>query len=279
MSHPYFETSGSVPEPMILGHRGAAGCAPENTLLSFERCLDQGADAVESDVQITADGVPVLLHDSDVGRVTEGDGPVEAMTFSELAGLDAGHHFTIDDRGATEPDDSRAFRGQGLRVPSLREAFERFPRARFNLEIKTRAHGAVARVVELVAQLDRAERTLLVAGDDETMRVLREELERQKVEAATSASVAEVVAVVQSAVEGTSPPSHIQALQIPTAFGDRELVTPALLEHAKRHGIFVHVWTINDPKEATRLVELGVDGIVTDFPGRMAGVLKRTARE
>jgi len=273
MPHPYFETS----EPMVLGHRGAAGSAPENTLLSFERCLAQGAHAIESDVQVTSDGVPVLMHDADVGRVSDGRGPVEGTTFADLEKLDAGHHFSIDDRGATEPPDDAAFRGQGLRVPSLREAFETFPDARFNLEIKTRANRAVERVVELVAELGRADRTLLVAGDDDTMRRLRQVLRDRRVDAATSACVSEVVAVVRSAVEGVAPPPEVQALQIPTGFGERELVTPALLDHAKRHGVFVHVWTLNEEPEMERLLDLGVDGIVTDFPARLVRLLARRA--
>lgn len=275
MGHPYF-SSFDAGHPMVLGHRGAAGCAPENTLLSFERCITQGADAVESDVQVTADGVPVLLHDADVRRVCDGTGPVAALSREALARLDAGYHFGIDDRGRTEPDDATAFRGRGLRVPSVEEAFAAFPAARFNLEIKTAQNDAVAAVVALVARFERAERTLLTAGDDAIMRALREELTRQRVGAATSASVSDVVAVVRSAVEGKPPPPEIQALQIPTAFGDRDLVTPALLEHAHRHGIAVHVWTINETTEMERLLDLGVDGLVTDFPERAVRV--RAAR-
>ncbi len=269
MPHPYFEVAG----PMILGHRGAAGCAPENTLLSFARCLEQGAHSIESDVQITADGVPVLMHDPDVGRITNGKGSVQELTLAELETLDAGHRFTIEERGTAEPDDEAAFRGQGLQVPSVREAFATLPRARFNLEIKTAANEAVAKVVDLVAELGRADRTLLTAGDDGIMKSLRETLARRGVDAATSASVADVVAAVRAAVDGGEPPAEVQALQIPTRFGDRELVTDVLLSYAHQHGIQVHVWTVNEVAEMERLLDLGVDGLVTDFPGRMARLL------
>lgn len=271
MSHPYFDLSG----PMILGHRGAAAVAPENTLLSFERCLALGGHAIESDVQITADGVPVLLHDAEVGRVTDGRGPVDRLTFSELGTLDGGHHFSLEERGTTEPPVEDAFRGRDIRVPSVREAFEAFPDARFNLEIKAVANDAVAKVVSLVAELGRADRTLLTAGDDAIMRDLRGKLSRTGLEAATSASVSEIVAVIQSALEGSAPPPEIQCLQIPTDFGGRPLVTEDLLAHAARHGVQVHVWTINEVAEMERLLDLGVDGLVTDFPGRMAELLSR----
>jgi glycerophosphoryl diester phosphodiesterase len=269
MPHPYFETLG----PMILGHRGAAGCAPENTLLSFARALEQGAQAIESDVQITADGVPMLMHDSHVGRTTNGRGAVEELTRAEIEKLDAGHHFTIEERGTTEPETDTAFRGQGLHVPSLEEAFQAFPEARFNLEIKTAANAAVTRVVELVAKLGREDRTLLTAGNGEIMQSLREALARHSVHAATSASVPDVVAVVRSALEGSPPPAAVEALQIPSRFADRDLVTEALLSHCQKHAIQVHVWTINEGSEMKRLLELGVDGLITDFPGRLVQLL------
>ena len=269
MSHPYFEVAG----PMILGHRGAAGCAPENTLLSFARCLEQGAHAIESDVQVTADGVPVLIHDRDVGRISNGSNAVEQLTWAELERLDAGHHFTIDERGTTEPDADDAFRGQGLHVPSVQEAFQAFPDARFNLEVKTATNDTVESVVDLVAELDRADRTLLTAGDDEIMESLRKALAQRGVEAATSACLSDVVAVVNSAVEGGNPPAEVQSLQIPTRFAGRDLVTDALLSHCRENGIQVHVWTVNDVAEMERLLGCGVDGLITDFPGRMARLL------
>ena len=270
MSHPYFAVEG----PMILGHRGAAGCAPENTLLSFARCLEQGAHAIESDVQITADGVPVLMHDPDVGRTTNGAGAVDAMTRAELEKLDAGHTCSIEERGTSEFGDEGAFRGQGIQVPSLESAFGAFPEARFNLEIKTAAYGAVQKVVGLVAEFDRADRTLLTAGDVEIMQALRDALSELDVGAATSASVSDVVAVVHSAVERSAPPEEVQALQIPSHFAGRELVTELLVSHCHEHEVPLHVWTVNEIAEMERLLELGVDGLITDFPGRLARLLR-----
>ncbi len=269
MTHPYFRGF-DADRPMILGHRGAAGTAPENTLPSFERCLALGGDAIETDVQVTSDGVPVLLHDASLARVSDRATPVASIPRAELESIDAGYHFTIDDRGETEPPDDAAFRGGGYRVPTVEEAFRALPHARFNLEIKTEENDAVARVVELVASLGRADRTLLTAGDDAIMLRLRKEIAARGVAVATSASISEIVAVVRSAVDGGPPPSGIQALQIPTRFANAELVTPELVEHAHRHGIQIHVWTINDPEEMGRLFDLGVDGIVTDFPERAA---------
>jgi glycerophosphoryl diester phosphodiesterase len=276
MGHPYFEGF-DAGRPMILGHRGAAGTAPENTLLSLERCLSLGAHAIESDVQVTADGVPVLLHDPDLQRVSDRRDRVSALEWGSLREINAAYHFSIDDRGTTEPDDDTAFRAGGHRVPSLDEAFQALPKARFNLEVKTAENDAIARVVALVASHDRADRTLLTAGDDAIMQALRKELEAQGVAAATSACVSEIVAFVRSAVAGEAPPAWIESLQIPTHFGGNLLVTPSLVEHAHRHGVEIHVWTINDPEEMHRLLDRGVDGLVTDFPGRAASLAKTRA--
>ena len=270
MAHPFFE-----PTPLILGHRGAAAHAPENTLLSFERAIELGAGVIESDVQVSRDGVPVLMHDAAVDRVTNGAGVVESMSLAELQALDAGHHFSIGDRGELDAGADGRFRGRGLRVPSLEEAFQEFPGVRFNLEIKTSAPGLVERVIELVSKYRREVDTLLTAADDAIMKAIRDLLERHRLAAATSASVSEVAAVARAAADGRDPPPNIMALQIPTHFAGRPLVTPALVAHAKAHDIQLHVWTINDRDEMTALLDLGVDGLVTDFPDRAAQAIAR----
>jgi glycerophosphoryl diester phosphodiesterase len=261
MRHPYF----APPPPVVIGHRGAAGEVPENTIASFQHALAAGAQILESDVQITRDGVPVTCHDAEVDRTTDGRGAIAGMDLSELQELDAGHRFGA---GAERPH-----RGRGLRIPSLREAFETLPEARFNLEIKDGRPELVRACVALVAELDRAERTLLTAADDGTMKLLREEIAARGVPVAVGACTGEVVAFVRATIEGSPPPEGPMALQIPEDFAGRALVTRDLVEAAHRADVHVHVWTINDPASMRRLLDLGVDGIVTDFPARLAAVI------
>lgn len=263
MGHPYFD----LPTPIVLGHRGCAGEAPENTLASFQRGLEQGADVLESDVHLTRDGVPVLIHDDDVARVTEGTGRVAALALADLQKLDAGYRFGSD-AGASHP-----FRGRGLRIPTLREAFEAFPAARFNLELKEDLPGLVEQTVALLKELSRAEATLLTAERAPLMQRIHARLDAERVDAARGASAEDVLAFVRSALDGAAPPAGPMALQVPASFRDRPLVTEPLVRHAHAHGVHVHVWTINDPAEMTRLLELGADGLVTDFPGRMRRLL------
>jgi glycerophosphoryl diester phosphodiesterase len=263
MPHPYFET----PPPLVIGHRGAAGEVPENTIASFRHALACGAHVLESDVHITRDGVPVLCHDAGVDRTTEGRGPIGGKDLATLQQLDAGHRFEA------EGDEPWPHRGRGLRIPTLREAFEALPQAAFNLELKDERPDLVQACVSLVAEFERADRTLLTAAEDGTMKLLREEVAARALPVALGACTGEVVAFVRATVEGSTPPSGPMALQIPETFAGRPLVTPDLIQAAHRHDVSVHVWTINEPASMRRLLDLGVDGIVTDFPARLARVI------
>ena len=191
MRHPYF----SLPTPIVIGHRGGAGLAPENTLLAFERGLAAGAAIIESDVHLTRDGVPVLLHDPVVDRVTNGSGPVANLPLKELQKLDAGYHFSSD-CGKTHP-----FRGQGLYVPTLEESLNAFPGVRFNLEIKADGDAAIAATADIIARLKRAALTLLTAENGDAMQRLRRHLTERTLRVAHGASIEDVLAVIRSAAE------------------------------------------------------------------------------
>lgn len=277
--HPFFD----APAPTILGHRGAAGEAPENTLLAFRTGLAAGAHMLESDVHRTRDGVAVLIHDAELERTTERRARVDELDWAELRELDAAYRFqpgradgTSETDGAI-PDASEEapLRGRGHGIPSLVDAFEAFPEARFNLEIKAAEPDFAAEVVALTREVGREHTTLLTAGDDGIMAGLREAMRRAGSRAALGASLADIVEFAKSAVSGEPPASDSMALQIPAVFAGQPLVTPALVEHAHRFGAAVHVWTIDDEAEMERLLELGVDGLVTDYPTRMAKVLRR----
>lgn len=264
MRHPFF----AVPRPIAIGHRGSAGDAPENTLASFERALAAGAAILETDVHLTRDGVPVLLHDDDVARVTDGAGRARDRDLPELRRLDAAYRFSIDG-GRSHP-----FRGCGLRIPTLAEALGAFPGARFNLELKEDLPGIVERALEVVRLAGREPLTLLTTADDALMARLRAAVARERCEVAIGASTGDVVDFVRTALSGESPRPGPMALQIPTEFAGRPLVTRALVDHAHAHDVQVHVWTVNDPAEMIGLLDLGVDGIITDHPERAARVCR-----
>jgi len=262
MSHPFF----LLPRPSVFGHRGASGERPENTLPAFERALAQGADILEMDVHRTRDGEVVVLHDADVARTTDGTGNVAALSWSELAELDAGFRFT--DAGGGTP-----FRGAGIRVPRLVDLLAHFPSARFNIELKRCDPLLVASVLELLRDAGREELSLLAAEGDDTMRLLRDAVRERASRVAVGASVGDVLGFIRAALAGGVPPAGPMALQVPAEFLGRPLVTPELVAFAHAHGVQIHVWTINDECEMRRLIALGVDGVMSDFPGRLRAVV------
>jgi glycerophosphoryl diester phosphodiesterase len=262
MAHPFF----ALPHPLVFGHRGACGDRPENTLPSFELALAQGADVLETDVHRTRDGEVVALHDADVARTTDGAGAVSALDWPALARLDAGHRFV----GALG---EAPFRGRGVRIPRFAELLERFPTVRLNVEIKACDPALVRAVLAQLRAAGREERTLLAAERDDTMALLRTAVRETGSGVALGASVGDVLGFVRAALEGSAPPPGPMALQIPSEFAGRPLASAELLAFAHAHDVEVHVWTINDEAEMRRLIALGVDGVMSDFPGRLRAVV------
>ena len=267
MLHPFFPAE----RPIAIGHRGCAGERPENTIVSFERALELGAAVLESDVHLTRDGVPVLIHDGDVSRTTDGRGAVGELDWKALRDLDAGHRFTT-------PDGSTPFRGAGHRIPSLAEALDALPGARFNLELKHDVPGIVERTLAVLREAEREDRTLVTAADDALMARLRAAVAESGAGVAIGASAGEVAHFVVATHRGEPPASVPMALQIPHRFAGRPLVTPELVAAALRQDVQIHVWTINEPDEIAALLALGVDGIVSDFPARVVECIGTRAR-
>ncbi len=261
--HPFFD----VPVPTVIGHRGASGELPENTLASFGHAVADGVAILETDVHRTRDGALVLIHDDLLERTTNGRGRVANHTLAELRALDAGHCFRAAD--GTFP-----YRGKGLGIPTLQEILETFPRLRFNVEIKEHDPALIEGTVALVANLGLEDRVLLAAAEDPIMADLRAHLAKTGVRTAVGASAGDVLGFVRAALDGVAPPPGPMALQVPPGFGNRPLVTRPFIEHAHAHGLVVHVWTINEPAEMHRLLDLGVDGIMSDFPARLVQVLR-----
>src|SRR5262245_41934148 len=140
----------------VIGHRGAAAYAPENTLASFRLALEQGAGALEFDVRVTRDGEAVVLHDPTLERTTGATGALRLRTLEELEQIDAGFHFSPDGR-------DYPWRGKGLRIPRLRKVIEQFPAVPLLIEVKEpEAQDAIAKVLRETGATDRA----VLAGSD-----------------------------------------------------------------------------------------------------------------
>jgi glycerophosphoryl diester phosphodiesterase len=255
--------------PLVIAHRGGGGLWPENTLLAFDKARMLGVDVIETDVHSTSDGVLVMMHDATVDRTTNGTGRIQDMTFAQLRQLDAGYRWT-NDNGRTFP-----YRGKGLVVPTVEEAFKAQPDMRFNIEPKQSSPSINKPLCELLRNKRMVDRVVIGSFSAGVL----EEFRSICPEVATSASPAEVsqfLAMQRSGVATAySPP--MQALQVPEYWGGMQVVTKSFVEAAHNRKLQVHVWTVNDVEDMKRLLGEGVDGIMTDYPDRLLELLNRRA--
>jgi glycerophosphoryl diester phosphodiesterase len=254
---------------LMIAHRGGRSLGPESTLYTFKRAVEIGVDVIEIDVHTTKDGHLVIIHDSTVNRTTDGKGPVKDLTLQELRSLDAAYHWSPD-RGRTYP-----MRGKGLTVPTLAEAFAALPTTRMNIEIKESNPEVIAPLCDLIREYNKTDQIMIASFDVSQLKRFRS----QCPDVATSAGVREAFlffGLQWAHLENIySPPA--QALQVPERYGKLQVITPRFLEAAHARNLRVHVWTVNDPKHMQRLVDLGVDGIMTDYPENLIKLLGRKA--
>jgi glycerophosphoryl diester phosphodiesterase len=254
--------------PLFFAHRGGSGLAPENTMMAFQQGMDLGADALELDIQTTRDGEIVVIHDANVDRTTDGTGPVAGYTLDALRRLDAGCRFTPDG-GRTFP-----FRGRGLTIPTLRVVFEGYPAARINIDLKESTPEREHRLWALIQEFGAEDRTLVASGDLHPPIVRFREISGGRV--STSASASEIRTFVLAAAVGAAGrlrPAY-DALQVPISFRGVPVTRRGLVAAAHRHGLDVHVWTVDRRDAMERLLALGVDGIMTDRPDVLAEVFR-----
>lgn len=246
--HPWFQGAGV---PRVLAHRGLvtpAGAADgivENSFAAVAAAHSAGVHYVESDCHLTADGVVVLFHDDDLLRVAADPRRIADVTERELEEL-------MSERGG---------------LITLAQALDAFPTVRFNLDVKA-TDAATAVGAEVAAH---GERVLVTSFSDARRRsaLVAAHAAGRGIRPATSGgsrTVARVLAAVATRSDRliARALAGVDALQVPERQGRLRVVTPRLIAAAHRHGVEVHVWTINEPDDMRRLVAMGVDGIVTD---------------
>ncbi|MDX1614723.1 MAG: glycerophosphodiester phosphodiesterase [Candidatus Promineifilaceae bacterium] len=252
--------------PLVIAHQGGDGLWPGNTLFAFERAWNLGVDVLEMDMHASADGTLVLMHDATVERTTDGNGAINELTLGELKELDAGYDWSPDD-GATFP-----YRGQGISVPTLDEVFAAFPQARFNIEIKQAQPSITAPFCTKIREYGLSEQVLVGSFHDEALQEFRQVCP----EVATSTGQNEVIvffALQLLFLDDVYSPAA-EALQVPETRSGLRVLSPRFVRAAHSRNLDVHAWTINDTADMRRLLELGLDGIITDYPDRLLAVLE-----
>lgn len=240
-TYPFLEHDGPIP----FAHRGGAGWIGrgpvENSLAAFQRAIDLGYRYLETDVHATSDGVLLAFHDKALDRVTDSAGRVAALRADEVARARI---------GGEEP------------IPRLEDLLGSFPDARFNIDVK---HGnAIGPLVQAVRRTAALDRVCVGSFSDRRLRAVRAAL---GLDLATSFGPRGVLAVRVASELGLLAQlvrTGVPCLQVPPTFGRVPVITPRFVETAHRLGLLVHAWTIDDPAEMTRLLDLGVDGIMTD---------------
>lgn len=233
-----------APRVLAIGHRGAAAHLPENTMPSFECALELGADALEFDVALTLDGVPIVIHDDTLNRTTNGRGPIEETLYADIAKLDAG-----------------AWKNCPTPVPTLDEVLAAFaPRTLLNLEIKESPRRAqiVDACAEAVRRAGAWTQVVFSSFDHDALRLLR-----QLVPEARLASLSDntgLEAALRCAAEVGAENLHPPVL----------LVTPELVRRCHDAGLNVWTWTANSETVIRKAISAGADGIFSDWPERVA---------
>jgi glycerophosphoryl diester phosphodiesterase len=252
--------------PTNFAHRGASSRAPENTLEAFRLAVLSGAGGLELDVHMTSDGRVVVIHDDSVDRTTEGTGLVRRMTLHEVKSFDAGYRFTPDG-GTTYP-----YRGRGVRVPELGKVLREFPEYKVNIDIKEEQPGVEATLLETIKDAGAGDRVLVVSEMPAVVERVRVLSGNSISTGASRQEIRNFYRLSRLRLEFLVRPPY-DALQVPVEYGGREVVTPRFLKAAHDRGVRVDVWTIDDPEEMRRLLDLGADVIMTNRPEVLEGVL------
>lgn len=239
--HPFLEWEGVL----AFAHRGGMSEAPENTLAAFQHAVDLGYTFLETDVHLTADGVLVAFHDVDLERTCGVKNNIHDLTWEQLS------EVRVD---GTHP------------IPRFIDLLDAFPDARFNVDCKS--DDALQPLISLLSDRDCLQRICVGSFSDRRLRAVRK---------AFGTGVCTSLGPVETTclTTGAPTPQIAYAAQVPPNAGKLPLVTERFVARAHRRGLQVHVWTIDDPEEMERLLDLGVDGIMTDQPEVLKAVLQR----
>ena len=264
---------------IAFAHQGGSFEGPSSTLAATAHALEVGASAVELDVHATKDRHVVVCHDETVDRTTNHHGEIANLTLAELREMDNAYCWIDGDVVSPGHDESEyllrgrapALRGYG--IATLEEVSDVFPGVLLNLDIK-RTDPDVEGYEELLAnelrRLERLSSVMVASFHDDAIQRFR----TFAPDVATSAATNESAAFYFSHLEGSPVVPPVSAFQLPATYGDIEVITESFIAAAHQADIAVHVWTINDVEEMVRLLDLGVDGLVSDRPTPLAALLR-----
>jgi glycerophosphoryl diester phosphodiesterase len=253
------KTISGIDQPLLFAHRGASIEFPENSMAAFERAVELGVDVIETDAHITADGHVVLCHDETGERLASEPKAVADSSLGDVQSWDIGFNH-----GAAENE--RPFASQGHCIPTLSEALSAFPEMRWNIDIKVEGSDAASHVAEQIRKLGAEQRVLLASFSARTLKDIRNQgyLGETGMGRADVVQMATVPRFIMKGVPPFCPGGH--RVQVPIRSGPFLFASKSFVEKCHRLDKAVDFWTINTESETKMLLELGVDGIMTDDP-------------
>lgn len=246
--------------PVAIAHRGSRVLWPENTDTSFQKAYDLGYRHFETDLHMTADGVLVCFHDPTVDRTTNSSGRVEDFTLEQVQALDAGHRHATPE-GFT-------YRDIGVQVPTFEWLLKTFPDVSVVVDLKSAGLGEPLAV--LIDDLGAHDRLVVGSFSDDRLAEFRD-LTGGRVPTSVGATMARMWVLASRVGRGAG--GEASALQLPTHVRGVRVVDERLVDAAHHAGLQVHVWTVNTITEMVRLLDMGVDGLITDRPDRLKDLL------
>jgi glycerophosphoryl diester phosphodiesterase len=258
--------------PEVIAHRGGDGEWPGETIGAYEHARGLGVDVIEMDIYLTGDQQLVLMHDQSVKKTTDGTGPVESYTCDQIQSLNAGYNWERDgDFPYRQPlSDLSPELQRTLRVPKLSDVLEQFGDMRMIIEMKPAFASPAAKLWEMLQKYKMTEKVLVASFSDKFIDEFRELSQGQ---VATSVSIEEFGQFVlgfHGFEKDSAKPCLIDA--------PHWLLTEHLVNRIKDQAYAVHAWTVNDAEDMARMRDLGVDGVITDYPTTLLDILGRTPK-
>ena len=246
--------------PVAIAHRGSRVLWPENTTTSFQGAYELGYRHFETDLHLTADGFLDCFNDDTVDRTTDGTGRVEEFSLAQLQSLDAGHRHGT---GA-----GYTFRGNGSTIPTLEWVLTTFPDVSVVVDLKT--DGLTIALAALIDDLSAHDRFIVGSFADARLAEFRQ-MTDDRVPVSSGPALARLWILASRVGRGAG--GDVAALQLPTHLRGVRVIDEKLVKAAHASGLQVHAWTVNERREMERLIDMGVDGVVTDRPDLLRDLL------
>lgn len=261
--HPFFA---NLPDEdfIVMAHQGGDGEFPSNTLFALQQATALGVDVLEVDVHSSADGVIVVIHDATIDRTTDGSGRVNDLTFAELQTFDAGYNWpTLAGHPLLDTGDF-PYRGDGLTIPSLEDVFIEFPDMPISVEIKQETPSIAQPLCDLIREYNRESLTIVPSFRAEAMYEFREVCP-EVASAAVEPEVIQFFALSYVGLGSAWQPTT-ETFMIPEYQGDLQVISQRFVDQSHGRNVAIYPWTINSADQIQRMIDYGVDGIITDYP-------------